>query len=186
MKDGGMNNMDIASIHAMIDDATKYLWFNQEVDDVAALTDNEKLSIFMKDELQLDHTKATGEANKGVLYDPVISHYLNADVYYITPAKKRQLISLVSEQCVKGFSKDLAVLMMKTEKGVFIFTSYEKNTDARYQYPHSQCSEAQKVFNDSIKQNPDFDWTTISSLERFLYADYRDRFGVSNLINPNW
>ena len=126
-----MISLDAQFIHSKIEESLQYLWFTPKPNEEINIADNniksQLLKIYMETELSIEKRKT-----RGILHDPVLSHYLNANVYYFAEYRFKPLVNQINK---KGFSisPEIFYLKLRFEDKYFIIAlNFKHNEDKGY------------------------------------------------------
>jgi len=143
-----MNDI-VESMHKRLDIAAKYLWFYNKPEIELTVVDGELYTylkmVHMESQLKLK------EYTKGVLYDPLLSGFLNAHVYYLGKRSKEHISNAISKEFNLFTGEEAIYLKLHVRSETFIIANNNPKANNKLL---NNCRETQidyfsKHFNDS-------------------------------------
>lgn len=152
-------------------------WFNYPQEEIT-VTDNDVIcqlkKMYMESELNLE--------TSGVRYDPVLSKYLNMNVFYLSTENITQLIELINKKC--NLDIDIYTFSMKIhiENDTFIVVdSYDSDFESDKKHI-ALCESAQNAYGyDGIFYNKYF----VAVLYK-MYEYYYREHGELDIVNEHF
>ena len=133
------------AIHADIDKALTELWFNNlpDITDADNMLNNRLKGLVMEMELGMH------DANN-VLYDPILSHHLNANVIYMWDETGASISDLAMKTCNVYVIEDLQITVLRTDKRLLndkdVFILVDVREDTGHDNPQGICELVQGMW----------------------------------------